>query len=188
VYFGVIFGFFYTSSRTHTVSGVWWRHVCSPGFLEEFFSETGLPVFGVLGKLLSPRAKSRTPTHDRSRATISLRCCFASSRTVFPWLKTTVENSSLSSFSAERWVSAGSVQMSLRTPTRTLYGRPPKASPVNSSPFCSFINEVCPCVWHLLGSTRCSRMGARMVGCHVRTAAGRAVVGTEAIGFLKLAV
>jgi hypothetical protein len=43
VYFGVILGFFYTSSRTHTVSGVWWRHVCSPGFLEKLSDKSNSP-------------------------------------------------------------------------------------------------------------------------------------------------
>src|SRR5215210_9121334 len=31
--------------------GVWWRDVCSSSFREEFFSETGLPLYRILANL-----------------------------------------------------------------------------------------------------------------------------------------
>src|ERR687897_2996351 len=65
---------------------------------------------------------------------------------VLPWLKTTVVNSSPSSFSAERLASKGSAHIYLPTPTRILLekGCLPKASPLNNSPSPSLSTESVP--------------------------------------------
>jgi hypothetical protein len=71
----------------------------------------------------------------------------ASERRTGPWAIVTVANRSPSSFCAERFAIGGSAQRPLRTPTRILRGKHPKASAVNSRPSASRRSETCPRLW-----------------------------------------